>query len=81
MSELKNAQVVADTVDFSVLRPRRPRLIAVSALMGALAGVVYGIFAHSAEAAIIPLDLLLFGTLSALTAWLLDITPANNSSH
>ncbi len=81
MSDWKNAQVVADTIDLSVLRPRRPRLIKTSAVMGVLAGVVYGVFAHRAEIAIIPLDLLLFGTLSALTVWLLDVTAADNSSH
>jgi hypothetical protein len=81
MSELKNAQLAAETVDFSVLRPRRPRLIKASAALGAVVGVIYGVLAHSAETAIIPLDMLLFGMLSALTVWLLDVTTANDLSR
>ena len=81
MSEHKSAQVVAGIIDFSALRPRRPRMVKASGVLGAIAGIVYGVLAHSTETAIIPLDLLLFGTLSALTAWLLDVTAVDDSSQ
>ncbi len=74
MSDLKNTPRVATAFDFSVLRLHRPRLIKASAVLGAVTGLIYGVLAHRAETAIIPLDLLLFGLLSAMTTWLLDIT-------
>jgi hypothetical protein len=80
MPENNDVPSVVETVDLSLLRPRRPFVVVASTVVGAVVGVVYGVFAHRAETAFIPVDLLLFGALGGVVAWLLDITKIRNSS-